>query len=77
MTGNVAGLHVVVEIPRGRSEDDVVLAAQRHGLMLEGLDTYRATANRHTPALVVGYGTPPEHAFSTAIARLCAVLASP
>ena len=27
------------------------------------------------PALVVGYGTPPEHAFTGALARLCAVLA--
>ena len=29
---------------------------------------------RHEPALVVGYGTPPEHAFTTALARLIAVL---
>jgi GntR family transcriptional regulator/MocR family aminotransferase len=27
------------------------------------------------PALVVGYGTPPDHAFTAAVARLCAVLA--
>jgi GntR family transcriptional regulator/MocR family aminotransferase len=26
------------------------------------------------PALVVGYATPPGHAYSTAVARLCAVL---
>ena len=26
------------------------------------------------PALIVGYATPPGHAFSTAVARLCAVL---
>ena len=28
-------------------------------------------------ALVVGYGTPPEHAFTGAVARLCAVLNDP
>jgi hypothetical protein len=26
-------------------------------------------------ALVLGYGTPPAHAFTTAVTRLCAVLA--
>lgn len=29
----------------------------------------------HLPALVVGYGTPPEHAYTGAVARLTAVLA--
>jgi GntR family transcriptional regulator/MocR family aminotransferase len=28
------------------------------------------------PALVVGYATPPGHAYSTAVARLCAVLSA-
>jgi len=43
--------------------------------MLEGLDDYRVGGEKRGPALVVGYGTPPEHAFSAAVARLCAVLA--
>jgi GntR family transcriptional regulator / MocR family aminotransferase len=31
----------------------------------------------HDPALIVGYATPPGHAFTTALARLCAVLQQP
>jgi hypothetical protein len=31
--------------------------------------------HREGPALVVGYATPPPHAYTTAVARLCAVLA--
>jgi len=31
-------------------------------------------AGRHSAALVVGYGTPPDHAFTGALTRLVAVL---
>ncbi len=31
----------------------------------------------HQPALVIGYATPPEHAFTAAIARLCAAVTNP
>ena len=78
VTGIVAGLHVVIELPKGQRKDDVVARARRHGLVMEGLDTYSAAAPGHgpghKPALVVGYATPPEHAFGGAIATLCAVL---
>ena len=53
----------------------MVATAREHGLLLEGLGTYNLGPQRHDPALVVGYASPPEPAFSTAIARLCAVLA--
>jgi GntR family transcriptional regulator/MocR family aminotransferase len=35
------------------------------------------TTGDRGPALVVGYARPPAHAFTTALARLCAVLADP
>jgi GntR family transcriptional regulator/MocR family aminotransferase len=78
VTGIVAGLHAVVELPNGRSEDEVVDRASREGLMIEGLEAYSAGAEGEgrSPALVVGYGTPPEHAFAGALAALCAVLAA-
>ena len=45
---------------------------------IDGLERYRAgePARRTTagPGLVIGYGRPPEHAFTTALARLCAAL---
>ena len=77
ISGIAAGLHVVVELPKGLREDDVVARASRQGLVLNGLDTYRAAGQGRSPALVVGYGTPPEHAFDGAIATLCAVLSAP
>jgi GntR family transcriptional regulator / MocR family aminotransferase len=74
VTGIAAGLHAVVLLPAGVSEADVVAEGRRRGLALQGLTGFSAGSHEHTPALVVGYATPPGHAFSTAVARLCAVL---
>ena len=74
VTGIVAGLHAVVELPEGQQESDVVSRARQHGLMLEGLADYRSAMQPHRPALVVGYATPPEHAFGAALSRLCTAL---
>jgi GntR family transcriptional regulator / MocR family aminotransferase len=71
-----AGLHLVVELPPGLSEKDAVARGLERGLALEGLGDYRLGEQRRPPALVVGYGTPPEHAFRTAVARLCAVVSN-
>ncbi len=75
VTGIAAGLHALLELPPGRAEDDLVARAARHGLAVEGLGPYCAPGHPRGPALVLGYGTPPEHAFTGALARLCAVLA--
>jgi GntR family transcriptional regulator/MocR family aminotransferase len=70
-------------------EADVVARAARRGLALQGLGDFGARAGvagarasvagaragARPPALVVGYGTPPAHAFTTALARLAATLA--
>jgi GntR family transcriptional regulator / MocR family aminotransferase len=74
VTGVAAGLHALVHLPPGRTEDEVVAAGARRGLALEPLARY-GTGAGHPPALVVGYGTPPDHAFATAVNLLCAVLA--
>ncbi len=87
VTGVAAGLHALLELPAGVDEDDIVArAAARHDLALEGLRPYRADpgppgssppgSGPHGPALVIGYATPPEHAFTGAVARLMAVLTS-
>jgi GntR family transcriptional regulator/MocR family aminotransferase len=61
------------------AERRLVARATEHGLAVQGLDSYRA-AGQGAPAepdragLVIGYGRPPEHAYTTALARLCAVL---
>ena len=75
VTGISAGLHVLVGMPAGVSEHEVIGLAAARGLALQGLSDSRAGGPDLGPALVVGYATPPPHAFSTAIARLSAVLA--
>jgi GntR family transcriptional regulator/MocR family aminotransferase len=59
-------------------ERAVLTRASQRGVAIDGLERYRACAG--PPAddgragLVIGYGRPPEHAYTTALARLCAVL---
>lgn len=74
VTGIAAGLHAVVRLPAGVSEDDVVAKAGERGLAVLGLADERAGAQDIGPALVVGYATPPAHLFTAAVARLCATL---
>jgi GntR family transcriptional regulator/MocR family aminotransferase len=72
--GLPAGLQVLLDLPAGRHETDVVAHAAARELAVEGLATYAADGTEHTPALVIGYGTPPPHAYTTALARLSATL---
>jgi len=74
ISGIAAGLHAVLDLTTGQQEEELVARAARHGLAIAGLGSYGATGQHHRGALVVGYGTPPEHAFTGALARLCAVL---
>ncbi|MEU9207526.1 PLP-dependent aminotransferase family protein [Streptomyces sp. NPDC048415] len=74
-TGIAAGLHAVLRLPPG-TEQSVVQAAAWQGLALHGLSRYRhPDADMASPdALVVGYGTPPDHAWSGALDALCRAL---
>jgi GntR family transcriptional regulator / MocR family aminotransferase len=72
--GIAAGMHALLQLPEGRTEDETVNRAAHRGLALEGLGAYRLTQQPQQPALVLGYATPPDHAFTGAIARLCAAL---
>jgi GntR family transcriptional regulator/MocR family aminotransferase len=74
VSGIAAGLHAVLELPAdGPGEAELVARAERRGLALAGMALFGSGAG---PALVVGYGTPPEHAFAGALERLCAALDS-
>ncbi|MDR2987634.1 MAG: PLP-dependent aminotransferase family protein, partial [Nocardiopsaceae bacterium] len=75
LTGIAAGMHTVAELPDTESEVEVVARAAAHGVAIEGLQVYTAQGHEREPALVVGYGRPAEHAFTTAVSRLCAALA--
>ncbi len=84
--GIAAGLHALVRLPAGLAEPEVIAAAAARGLALEGLADCLAlqvpgvsglaadAVLTHDPALVVGYATPPGHAYSAALARLSAAL---
>lgn len=101
VTGIAAGLHAVLQLPPGsRPEAELLERARAAGLVLTGLDWYRAgpdaeralglpapenrsgaapgaapgTAPDSAPALVVGYATPPDHAFPAALDALCGIL---
>ncbi|MGW3666799.1 MocR-like pyridoxine biosynthesis transcription factor PdxR [Streptomyces sp. NPDC005141] len=74
-TGIAAGLHAVLRLPPG-TEQSVVQAAVWQGLAVHGLARHRHPDASAPPqdALVVGYGTPPDHAWSGALDALCRAL---
>ncbi|MFD6553599.1 PLP-dependent aminotransferase family protein, partial [Streptomyces sp. NPDC058398] len=74
-TGIAAGLHAVLRLPPG-TEGPVVQAAAFQGLAVHGLSHHRhpQAVVPHRDALVVGYGTPPDHAWSGALDALCRAL---
>ncbi|GES31271.1 PLP-dependent aminotransferase family protein [Streptomyces angustmyceticus] len=74
-SGIAAGLHAVLELPPG-TEQSVLHTARRHGLALEGLHRFHdPTAPPATrDALVVAYGTPPDHSFAGALDALLGAL---
>ncbi|MET8635662.1 MULTISPECIES: PLP-dependent aminotransferase family protein [unclassified Streptomyces] len=75
VTGIAAGLHAVLRLPPG-TERSVVRAAAWQGLAVHGLGGYRHpdAAVEPVDALVVGYGTPPDHGWPGALEALCRVL---
>ncbi|MFE9096146.1 PLP-dependent aminotransferase family protein [Streptomyces sp. NPDC007264] len=75
VTGIAAGLHAVLRLPPG-TERTVVQAAAWQGLAVHGLGHYRheRAATEPLDALVVGYGTPPDHGWAGALEALCRVL---
>ncbi|MDT9688843.1 PLP-dependent aminotransferase family protein [Streptomyces sp. P9(2023)] len=78
VTGIAAGLHAVLRLPPG-TETATVNAATWLGLALDGLTGFRHPAAETPPldGLVVGYATPPDHAYAAALAALCQILPPP
>jgi GntR family transcriptional regulator/MocR family aminotransferase len=66
---------VLVDLPATTAETLAVARGGQHGLALSGLGRYDLAHGGARAGLVIGYARPPEHAFTTAIARLRAVLA--
>ena len=73
VAGISAGLHVLLDVPA--DADDIVTRAARQGLGLATLSNYHVNPTRSTrQAVIVGYGTPPDHAYPGALDLLCQVL---
>ncbi|MCR6485723.1 PLP-dependent aminotransferase family protein [Amycolatopsis sp. OK19-0408] len=74
-TGIAAGLHAVLRLPPG-TEASALKAAAWQGLALDGLAAFRHPASTMSTmdGLVVGYATPPEHAYAAALDALCRAL---
>ncbi|MET8542886.1 PLP-dependent aminotransferase family protein [Kitasatospora sp. NPDC004799] len=78
VSGIAAGLHAVLRLEPG-TERSVLKAAAYRGLAVEGLADYRhpEIGEEEMPAvdgLVVGYATPPDHAYPAALGALCDIL---
>lgn len=70
LLGISAGLHAVVALPEGISEADVLTAARERGIALTGLSPFWHGASHRADGIIIGYGTPPEHEYATALAHL-------
>jgi GntR family transcriptional regulator / MocR family aminotransferase len=68
--GIAAGLHAVVSLPEHISEADVLTAAQHRKVALTGLSPFWHATGQHAEGIVVGYGTPSEHEYPTALEHL-------
>ncbi|MFD5922010.1 PLP-dependent aminotransferase family protein [Kitasatospora sp. NPDC058201] len=81
VSGIAAGLHAVLRLAPG-TERSVLKAAAYRGLALDGLADYRhplvtPEAMPASDGLVVGYSTPPDHAYPAALDALCDILPEP
>ncbi|GAA2100355.1 PLP-dependent aminotransferase family protein [Streptomyces albiaxialis] len=77
VTGIAAGLHAVLRLPSG-TEASVLKAAAWQGVAVDGLASFRhaRATGPHPDGLVVGYATPPDHAYASALDSLCRALPS-
>jgi GntR family transcriptional regulator/MocR family aminotransferase len=73
--GIAAGLHVVLDLPKGMREDEVQARAAERSLAVGALAPFRHAPSPGDPqGLVVGYAAPPEHAYGQALQALAGVL---
>ncbi|HXQ61872.1 MAG TPA: PLP-dependent aminotransferase family protein [Acidimicrobiales bacterium] len=75
--GIAAGLHTLIELPvDGPTENEAVDHLMGDEVAVHGLANYRQRSVTGTaPALVVGFATPPEHAFAVGARALASSLA--
>jgi GntR family transcriptional regulator/MocR family aminotransferase len=67
LRGVAGGLHAVLELPAGSDEREVIAAAGRAGVKVQGLGDYMLDHPR-PPSLVIGYGPPSDRELRRAVA---------
>jgi GntR family transcriptional regulator/MocR family aminotransferase len=73
--GIAAGLHVVLRLPHGApSEAAIIAAAFARGIAVQGMGFYSQGAATAEQALVLGYGRPRGHTYSSALDELIRLL---
>jgi len=74
LTGLAAGFHAVAWLPAGLDEEDVISAAARRSVGLQGLGQYRSPHARKVPGLVFGFGDLNEDAIRRGILTIADLL---
>jgi GntR family transcriptional regulator / MocR family aminotransferase len=69
-SGEVAGLHLLLRLPRGLDPATVAAAAATHGIQLEDAARHWADPDTAPPALLLGYGVLRESALARAVEAL-------
>jgi GntR family transcriptional regulator/MocR family aminotransferase len=71
LSGIAAGLHAVLQLPGTNTPETQLLAhlAER-GVAVDGISHFYDQPEDPPPGLVIGYATPPEHAYSNALNTL-------
>ena len=73
--GVAAGLHLLLRLPQGTDEAQIVDALAERRIRVRGVRSYALTRT-HPPALVIGYGRLPRAAIDGAVEALRETLAS-
>ena len=60
--------------PEGPGEQELLARAAQHGLVLDGLARHWHQPGDHPQGIVVGFGTPTQHAYPVALEALARVL---
>jgi|BioPla2DNA2_1021312.scaffolds.fasta_scaffold00019_58 GntR family transcriptional regulator/MocR family aminotransferase len=55
--GQNAGLHFIMRVNNGMSEDELVIAAKEQDILVHGLSKYYTNKNSIMPSIVIGYST--------------------
>ncbi|GAA4604024.1 GntR family transcriptional regulator/MocR family aminotransferase [Actinoplanes octamycinicus] len=74
LSGISAGLHATLSLP-GCSEPELLGRLAARGVVTEGIGSFYRDARDAPPGVVIGYATPPQHAYARAIDALLAVCA--